>query len=303
MRGLIYASLTILIWGVTFVNTRALLNQFSALEIQVLRFALAYVVLWAIHPRRARLPWREEGLFVLLGLTGVAVYQLMENCAIHYTNASNVSILVALNPAITAILARLVNGERRLSPLFLVGFLVAITGVVMVSLNGVSAFHFRPVGDLMALAAMLSWGFYSILVSRVNQLSLSPVVVIRRTFFWALALTLPLVLFGLTPVGGEVMEGSFKVTLDLAANQARFSSALNFVNLGFLGCLASAACFVWWNKSCKMLGVVRCTVGLYLIPAITVVFAYLFLGERLTAVSAAGAVLTVVGVLISGWRR
>ena len=32
-------------------------------------------------------------------------------------------------------------------------------------------------------------------------------------------------------------------------------SALNFVNLGFLGCLASAACFVWWNKSCKILGV------------------------------------------------
>ena len=33
----------ILVWGMTFANTRALLEDFSALEIQFLRFALAWV--------------------------------------------------------------------------------------------------------------------------------------------------------------------------------------------------------------------------------------------------------------------
>ena len=37
--------------------------------------------------------------------------------------------------------------------------------------------------------------------------------------------------------------------------------------------------------------------------AVTVVFAYLFLGEELTAVSATGAGLILAGVVISGWKR
>ena len=36
----------ILVWGMTFANTRALLEDFSALEIQFLWFALAWAMLW-----------------------------------------------------------------------------------------------------------------------------------------------------------------------------------------------------------------------------------------------------------------
>lgn len=302
LRAVFLAMATILVWGVTFINTRALLGDFSALEVQVLRFALAYAALWAICPRRLAFAWPTERLFALQGLTGVAVYQLMENCAIHYTNASNVSILVALNPVITAVLARVFCREKRLTPLFFIGFSVAITGVAMVSLSGIREFHFRPLGDLMAVTAMLSWGFYTILVSKSNALAVDPGVVIRRTFFWALVLTFPIVLFGLTPAGATALGGSLKVTLAPSTNAARFTSPLNLVNFGFLGLLASAGCFVWWSRACKAIGAVRCTVGLYLIPAITVVFARIFLGETLTAVSAAGALLTVVGVILSGWR-
>ena len=41
------AAFVIFVWGITFVNTRALLGDFSALEIQVLRFGLAWAVLVA----------------------------------------------------------------------------------------------------------------------------------------------------------------------------------------------------------------------------------------------------------------
>ena len=60
LRGWILAAFVVLVWGVTFVNTQALLADFSPLEIQVLRFAVAYVALWAIHPRRGRIPLKEE---------------------------------------------------------------------------------------------------------------------------------------------------------------------------------------------------------------------------------------------------
>lgn len=307
LRALIAAAFTIFVWGITFVNTKALLVDFSALEIHVLRFGIAYLALTVVGwfcgggAFKGRLAWRDEALFAGMGLTGVAVYQLLENCAVHYTNASNVSILVALNPVLTALFAWAFGQARRPGGWFFFGFLVAIAGVSMVSLDGISEFHFRPVGDLMAFGAMVSWSLYSVLVARANAKGYPQIWVMRRVFLWSLVIMLPFVVFGLTPMGTTAMSGSFAVTLDPTANAARFGRTMNYVNLGFLGFFASAACFVLWNFACGCLGVVRCTVALYLIPVITVIFAFCFLDEKLTLVSAAGAVLTIVGVVLSGW--
>ena len=53
-RAWIVALFVIFVWGVTFANTRALLADFSALEILVVRFALAWGALWLMSPRRLR---------------------------------------------------------------------------------------------------------------------------------------------------------------------------------------------------------------------------------------------------------
>lgn len=83
------------IWGMTFANTRALLGDFSALEILVGRFGLAWAALWgceacqrlsqssAVRPpkaaRRRRYAemcsWRDEWLFVAMGFCGIFCYQ------------------------------------------------------------------------------------------------------------------------------------------------------------------------------------------------------------------------------------
>ena len=43
--GWIAAGVAIAVWGVTFASTRVLLEEFSALEINIARFALAWVAL------------------------------------------------------------------------------------------------------------------------------------------------------------------------------------------------------------------------------------------------------------------
>lgn len=301
------ALFVVFVWGITFVNTRALLNDFSALEIQVLRFALAWCVLYAAYcfsPRKGkehspRMTPRDEGLFALMGLTGAFIYQLLENCAIYYTNASNVAILVSFGPIVTAILSRIFMGDKSLSLRLVLGSLVAIVGVALVSFNGTFAFDFNPLGDCMALCAMVSWGFYSVLVAKANKKGFPQVVVIRKSFFWALVMMLPLVVWGLTPSGAAVMEGSFRVTLEKGVNLTRFGRATNLLNFVFLGGLASATCFVLWNRACKALGVVKTTIGLYLMPIVGVVFATLFLGERLTFMSILGGLLIVSGVILT----
>ena len=114
---------------------------------------------------------------------------------------------------------------------------------------------------------------------------------------------LPSCIWGVTDSGCCALDGSFSVTLDWTANVERFSCWLNWLNLGFLGLLASAACFAMWNFACKELGVVRTTIGLYLTPIVGVIFAALFLNERPTLMSALGGVVIIAGVAIANWRK
>ena len=287
VRGLILGIVTILIWGVTFVNTRVLLQDFNSFEILVLRFIAAYASLWAVAPRRFAIgSRREELIFALMGLSGVAAYQFLENCAIAYTNASNVAILVSACPMGTAVLSALILKEKSLTRRFLAGFLLAMTGVALVCIGGVREFHFSPLGDFLAVCAMMCWSVYSVLITRTNGRGYDPMLAIRRTFFWALVFMAPCVpfLYDFTP---EV-------------NARRFADPGNLVHLGFLGFLASALAFVLWNRTCKALGTVRATCGLYFIPVVTAVVAYFALGESLTAMTGLGALLTLLGVALCG---
>ena len=160
--GWLSAGVAIAVWGVTFASTRVLLEDFSALEINIARFALAWAALLGLE-RVARRCGRNaarssrrgsEWLFAAMGFTGVFAYQFLENCAIYYTNASNVAILVSFGPVVTAVMARALTADRSLSPRLVLGSLVAVVGVALVALNGVVNFQLRPLGDAMTLSAM-----------------------------------------------------------------------------------------------------------------------------------------------------
>lgn len=306
LTGWASAAFALLVWGVTFANTRALLLDFSALEILIIRFVLAWLVLLGINVVKGeRIGWRgrDEVLFVAMGLTGVFIYQFLENCAIYYTNASNVALLVSFGPIVTAAFARVFTKDRSISLTIVIGSLIAVCGVTLVSLNGVFNFDMRPLGDLMALGAMTSWGVYSVLIDKANERGIEPLAAIRKAFGWSLVMMSPLVICGGTESGFYMLDGSFSINLDWAGNAVRFGRAENWVNLFFLGVLASALAFVAWSRACAVLGVVRTTICLYLEPIIGVGFAALFLGERPTVMSACGGVIIIVGVFVANWRR
>lgn len=107
VMGHVYAIFTILVWGSCFVLTKELLKGYTAIQIIPLRMGLAYVALWALRPRTLKLPWRDELMFILIGITGGSFYFFLQNTALTYTYAANVSIIVALSPILTVILAQL----------------------------------------------------------------------------------------------------------------------------------------------------------------------------------------------------
>ena len=304
--GILFAALSIFIWGITFVSTKYLLKDFSSLEILFYRFITAYAGLWLLHPKFEKIEMRDNILFALAGLTGVVLYQLSENIAIHFTNASNVSIIVSICPLFSAVISQIFLKEKHISFWFIIGFVIAISGVTLVCFNGSASLEYNPRGDLLALMAAICWGFYSMLISILNKKKYNRIAATRRTFFFAVLIMLPLSLMGwrLVPAAGSNTEASSFVQslyfiTDKTVNALRFTNPFNWLNLLFLGICASGICFTTWSKACNIIGTVKVSCGLYLIPIVTTFFAFFVLGEKITLLGAAGSVITIAGLFIS----
>ncbi len=282
--GHVFALISIVVWGSCYVLTKNLLSAgFTALQITPIRMALAYVVLLVMRPKFQRLSWKDEGMFILIGIFGGSVYFFLQNTALTYTYAANVSIIVCLSPIFTAVLAALFSrGNERLGKFLLFGSLLAIAGVVLVVLNGSLNFHLSPVGDLLALAAGISWAVYSILIKKYTE-TMDGFLVTRRVMFWAFVTSIPLMFFtdgmpNLTPLFTEP-----KVLLSWL----------------FLGILGNAVCFAIWNIAFRELGVVVTNNYLYGSPFVTLIVGFLLLHEPISWMGVVGAVLITAGVILA----
>ena len=284
LMGHVFAIFTILVWGSCFVLTKNLLGAgLTAIQIIPLRMGLAYVALLIMRPKFMKLPLKDELMFVLIGITGGSFYFFLQNTALTYTYAANVSILVALSPILTVILAQLFSrGGEKLGKWVYIGAVVAIAGVVLVVLNGTLSFHLSPVGDLLALAAALMWALYSILIKKYTE-QYDNFIVTRRVFLWAFVTAVPLML----------------LTDGMPDMAALFSAPKVWLSWIFLAVFGNAICFAIWNIAFKSLGVVITNNYLYASPFVTVFVGWLLLKEPISLMSVVGAVLITVGVIFA----
>lgn len=280
---------TILVWGVTFVSTKVLLTSMNPIEILFLRFAIGFVALCAIDrhvtPFRG---WRTEALFIAAGGTGVALYFLMENIALTMTSSSNVGTIVAVSPLFVALIATLLTREERPHARFFAGFALAIGGIALIGSEGAQAGAVGLEGCVLALLAAVAWAAYSTIGKRLGGLGLSVVATTKRTFLWGLAWMLPFL-----PLLG------FGRGADGAGLAGALADPLMVANLLFLGLVASAACYVMWNRAGALIGVVRTSAYLYLVPVVTVAASVAVLGDPLTWRIVGGVALTIVGLFLS----
>lgn len=283
MKGHLVALLTIMIWGTTFVATKILLIDFTPIEILFFRFMMGFFALMIIYPHRLHVMNKtHELLFAAAGLSGITLYYLLENIALTYTMASNVGVISSLAPFFTAILAFFLLKEEPLRINFFFGFIVALIGISLISFSSVSHFQINPIGDILAMAATIIWAIYSIITRKISRLGYHTVQMTRKMFFYGILFMIPtLFLF------------NFKLEL------IRFTNPVNVLNMIFLGLGASALCFVTWNYAVKVLGPIKTSIYIYLIPVVTVVTSIIILDEKITWLAAIGIVLTLAGLFLS----
>lgn len=285
--GHIAAFITILIWGTTFISTKVLLETFTPIEILFIRFMIGYFALWCVCPRRLKpKEKRQEWYFAAAGLCGVTLYYLFENIALTYTLASNVGVIISIAPFFTVIFSCLFLRGGRPDGRFFAGFLIALGGIFLISFGSESELQLNPLGDILAVGAAMIWAAYSTITKKISGFGYNTIQTTRRTFFYGLIFMVPAL-----PL------------MDFQIGISQFFDVKNILNLLFLGFGASALCFVTWNFAVKVLGSVKTSVYIYMVPVITAVTSALILHETLTWTMVLGIVLTLIGLFLSENRK
>jgi hypothetical protein len=286
LSGHLIALATICVWGSTFIFSKTLLDVFTPVQIMLLRFFVAYAVLWCMYPKTEKTTARDNLGIFFMSLFADTVYFLCENNALRYTLASNVSILVASAPIWTAVLAHFFIKGNKLRKNTVYGSLIALVGVALVVFNGTVVLKFNPFGDMLSMAAAICWALYSVMITHYVH-RFSSFFLMRRMTFFAILTTLPLAFFM-----GELNMPLYE-----------FADPHKLFCIVCLGILGSGISYVTWNIATRRLGIVKVNTYIYVNPFVTLVTGALFLHEPITLMSVIGALLIICGVIIGVRER
>lgn len=277
------AFITVAIWGSTFISTKVLIhNGLTPAQIFTMRFLMAYVLMLAVsHKRLFARSWKDELMMLALGATGGSIYFLTENCALEYSTATNVSLIVCSCPLFATILFCICFKSEHLRRRQAIGAAIAFLGMTAVVLNGQFVLHLSPLGDSLAFAACLCWAVYSILMKPITGRYGSGFIT-RKVFFYGLVTIIP-----------------YYIVFPEAPSMEILTRPVVIANLLFLGVIASMVCFLTWTWCIHKLGAMRATNYVYVNPVATIVFATWILDEHITPWFILGTVLIILGLYMS----
>lgn len=273
----------ILVWGVSFLNTRVLLDSgLTPTEIFVARFTIAYLSLLVISGFKVKYTgWRDELLFVVCGIAGGSAYFIAENTALKLTLISDVAVLVSTAPLTTALMGAIFYRDERISLLSCVGMIIAFIGSVMLALKHGLVWGDSIVGDMLAVLAAVVWAFYSMALKKLNR-TYTTLFITRKLFFYGILSALPLLAMEDSQVQWETIKRPEV-----------------WGNLLYLGLVCSMAAYFIWGITVKRIGAVRASNYFYLSPIISMIAAAIWFGERTTAIAYVGCVLILTGVVMA----
>jgi drug/metabolite transporter (DMT)-like permease len=281
-------SLVAMIWGGTFVAGRYISGETPPLLSACLRFLLAggVLALYLLMSGQGFVRVTQRQLFKLIGLgfCGIFAYNLCFFYGLHYISASRASLIVALNPAVMAIVSYLMY--REYLPLSKVGGIVlCVVGAGVVLLTRLSASVAGTegswVGDLLIFGCVLSWVAFSIF----GKTTVKEIGALHTVTYSILA--------GAAMLTATAMAlGQFQ----LAAIQALPLSEM--LSLVYLGVMGSAIAYIWYYNGIQKIGATRAGVFIALNPLTAVLLGGLLLNEVLSGYTLVGGVLIIGGIVV-----
>lgn len=274
---------TLALWSGNWIVARAVRDDIAPGIATVGRLIIVLAILlpFAARGLRAKLPElsrRDWKVLAGLGFTGGGLHLGLQWLGLHYTTATSGILYLSMTPIFILILAAPL-GERIGLRQWL-GVAISFCGVYLIATQGRPAVPSFNIGDMMALASMMMWAGYTVLL-RVRRDPLSTIELLVLVCTFGLVFMLPWVLW-------EVMFNP-RLNLDTVGLLAVLYSAIGSLLLAYAG----------WSYVVRRLGAARAGITLHVMPAMGVGFAALFLGEYPRWFHFAGIALILAGVRAS----
>jgi len=271
----------VLLWGTSFMATKAALVGFAPMTVIWMRMALASLIVLVAWKRIPK-PQYESGDWKVLGflcLMQPCLYFLLEGYAISLTTSSQAGMISALVPLLVAVGAWAILKEP-ISSRGVLGLLVSIGGVVWLSLSG-SVGENAPnpaLGNLLEVGAMVAAAFYIVVMKRLS---------VRYSTWWLTSMQcvagavffLPWVL-----LGGEISLGIIPTSA--------------WLGVAYLGLFVSLGAFGLYNMAMTFMPAGRAAMSINLVSPVALISGWLILGETLSMMQIAACGLVAVGVWV-----
>ena len=281
LTGYLLAVFTVMMWSMNLIYAKYLAGKLTPEEISFYRWAIAVIAMFpfVFHELKNnfRLIFKHLKFIFIMALSGIGGLNLLVYYAGYTAAATDMSLISILGPVFLVLLSR-----QRVSLLQTVGIFITIFGVVMIILNGrfnsLSAFHFVP-GDVFMLGSAFLFALYSLSQQHAPK-DISPLLMLFAAIFLCAAG------FGV-PV---LVNGSF---MNIAAYSAEIRTILII-----LGVVNSFLAYLCWDKAMVKIGAVSAGALYYTMPVFTMLFSYLFLGDKPDTAKILGMGIVCIGVLM-----
>lgn len=275
------ALLVTLLWSSSYVLIKIGLAEIPALTFAGLRYAIAAAALLPLflyrgdHRAVRRIPRRDVGLLVLLGVLLYAVTQGAQFLALQYVRAATVSLLLNFTPIVVGLVSVPLLGERTTARQW-VWLAVVIGGV------GV---YFYPFG--LQSAALLGVG-----IMAIGTLANAAGAILGRHANRDRALSPLAVTTASMSIGAALLLGT-----GLAVQGLPSLSTTSWLIVLWLALVNTAFAFTLWNHTLQSLTATESSVVNNTMLVQIAVLGWVFLGETLTPIEVVGLVLVTLGVL------
>lgn len=274
------------VYATSYVATRVALDAVPPATLALLRLLVAGLIL---VPLGRRTPWSrpvsrvDHWRMAAMGLAGFAGAFAFAHWGLALSTATNAALLIAVEPLTLLVLGPALLGER-LTPRERIGAACALTGAMLVVVNGIPgvserlAPHWR--GDLLLLLSGVAYAAYSLLGRPV--LARHPALAVTaRSILWGVPLLVPLAL-------GEWMGGRRPLWTGGTALAALY-----------LAVVVTALGYLIWNWALERVTASHAAIFLNVQPVLGALLGVGLLGEPLTVFTLAGGALVVAGLVLT----
>jgi DME family drug/metabolite transporter len=292
-RGYIIALIATVLWSTTGPII-SYLNKTYALPSLVLAFwrdlfvSLGMIAgLLIFSKARLHLSRRHWTFMLLYGLT-VAIFNSMWTFSVQFNGAAVATVLAFSSPAMTAILSRIIFKEI-FNRVKIISILLSLIGTILVSgAADPSALRLNPAGIIFGLLTGLFFAFYNLEGKAASDRQIDSWTALLYSFG---AATVFLFLFniGMNSFNGETPRANFFWL---------GKSIPGWVILFLLGVAPTLGGFGLYTLSIRYLSPTVANLIATLEPALTAIWAFLFLNEVLGGVQLIGSLFIFAGVIL-----